>query len=432
MPTLRRTFRSLHTRNYRLFYAGQLVSVSGSWCQSVALSWLVFVVTRSGVALGVVTALQFLPMVAFGPWGGLLADRFDKRHLLIAANAFLGVTAAVLAGLTLGGVVQVWHLYLFSLLQGIGTAFEIPSRQSFVTELVGPDDLANAIGLNSALFNGSRVIGPAIAGVLIQVVGNGWCFAVNAVSFLVVIEAYRRMRASELHQPPPTARAKGQMREGVSVAWRTPVLRRTILGVGLFSFLGFNFQVLLPILTDRSYHGGSGLFSAVTAAMAFGSVVGALLVASRRLPSDRLLLASGASFGVVCLLASLSTDLRIALPLLVLSGGLGICFLSTANARTQLAATPALRGRVMSLYALVLLGATPAAAPVVGWIAEHVGARAVLAGGGVATAVVMAAVFGPVALRGGDAPDHSQTDLEAVTSQAATAELAADAALSPA
>jgi len=433
MPTLRRTFRSLHSRNYRLFYAGQLVSVSGSWCQTVALSWLVFSITGSGVALGAVTALQFVPMLLVGPWGGLLADRVDKRRLLMLANGFLGFVAVLLAGLTLSGVVEVWHLYALSLLGGVGTALEIPSRQAFVNELVGPDDLSNAIGLNSALFNASRVIGPGVAGVLIGLVGSGWCFAVNAVSFVAVIEAYRRMRPEELHgAATPTARAAGQLREGLAVAWRTPVLRRTIVLVGLFSFTAFNFQVLLPVLAERTYGGGSGLFSTLTAAMAVGSVVGALIVAGRRRPSDRTLLVTGVIYGLLLVGASATTNLSVALPLLVLAGGTGIAFLSTANARVQLAATPEVRGRVMALYALVFLGSTPVGAPLVGWIAERFGPQVALGGGGAAAAVIVAGTLLPAVLRGraGEA-SRRQTADEAVRAEAVTVEEAAADALAP-
>lgn len=412
MPTLKRTFRSLQTRNYRLFYAGQLVSVSGSWCQTVALSWLVWTLTGSGVALGTVTALQFVPMVLVGPWGGLLADRFEKRRVLMAANAFLAVVALLLVAVTISGVVQVWHLYALSLLGGVGIALEIPSRQAFVNELVGPDDLANAIGLNSALFNASRVIGPGVAGVLIGVVGSAWCFAVNAASFLAVIEAYRRMRTEELFVAgAPGAGGRGRLREGVAMAWRTPVLRRTILLVGMFSCTAFNFQILLPVLAERTYGGGSGLFSVLTATMAGGSVVGALAVAARRRPSDRALLMAGTVNGLLLVGASATASLAVGLPLLVLAGATGIAFLSTANARVQLAAAPEVRGRVMALYALVFLGSTPVAGPAVGFVAERFGARVALGAGGAVAALVIVAVLLPVVLRGGRR-DRSKTAIE--------------------
>jgi MFS family permease len=434
MPTLRRTFRSLHTRNYRLFYVGQLTSLSGTWCQNVALSWLVWSITGSGVALGAVTALQFLPILVLGAWTGLLADRVEKRRLLIASNLFLGGVAAALAVLTLTGVVQVWHLYALSLLGGVGTALEIPSRQSFVNELVGPDDLANAIGLNSALYNASRVIGPGLAGVLIGIVGSGWCFVINVVSFAAVIEAYRRMRSEDMYvDDTADARGKGQVRQGIVVAWRTPVLRRTILVVGIFSFTAFNFQVLLPVLAERSYGGGSGLFSVLTAGMGVGSVAGALLVASRHRPSDEALLVAGVLSGLLLVAASLTTVLVIVIPLLVIAGGTTIAFLSTANARVQLEAPADVRGRVIALYALVFLGSTPVAGPGIGWVAERFGAQVALGGGGAAATVVIAAMLLPSILRGrSTVAGRRPTAVEAATALEAASEQAADGALSPA
>jgi len=398
MPTLRRTFFSLRTRNFRLFYLGQLVSLSGTACQVVALSWVVYRLSDSAVALGTVTGLSFLPMLLAGPWGGLLADRFDKRRLLIGANAGMAAVAALLAGVTLLGAVQLWPLYALALLSGLGSAVEIPARQAFVNELVGPDQLSNAIGLNSALFNASRIVGPAIAAGLLALTGGGWCFAVNALSFVAVIEAYRRMSPSELRRAPRQVAQPGQVRAGLRYAWGEPVLRRTIALVGLVSLFSFNFPIILPVLAKRSYGGGSALFSALTATMAVGSVVGALVVAGRRRPSDRALLVTGLASGLLLLAAASTTSLVLVLPLFALAGGAGIAFFSTANARVQLVAAGEMRGRVMALYALVFLGTLPLASPLVGWIVQRFGAQVALGGGGLLAAISVGVALLPAAL----------------------------------
>jgi MFS family permease len=398
MPTLRRTFFSLRTRNFRLFYVGQLVSLSGTACQVVALSWVVYRLSDSAVALGTVTGLSFLPMLIAGPWGGLLADRFDKRRVLMAANAALAAVAVVLAGVTLLGTVQLWQLYLLAFLSGVGSAVEIPARQAFVNELVGPAQLSNAIGLNSALFNASRIVGPAVAAGLLALTGGGWCFAANAVSFLAVIEAYRRMRPAELRRAPRQGAERGQVRAGLRYAWGEPVLRRTIALVGLVSLFSFNFPIILPVLAKRSYGGGSAMFSALTATMAVGSVVGALVVAGRRRPSDRALLVTGLASGLLLLATASSRSMVLVLPLFALSGGAGIAFFSTANARVQLVAAGEMRGRVMAIYSLVFLGTTPFAAPIVGWVVQRFGAQAALGGGGLLAALSVAGILLPSAV----------------------------------
>jgi MFS family permease len=398
MPTIRRTFRSLSTRNYRLFYVGQLVSLSGTACQVVALSWVVYRLSDSALALGTVTGLSMLPMLLAGPWGGLLADRFDKRRLLMVANGGLAVVAVALAGVTLLGAVQLWQLYLLAFLSGLGSAVEIPTRQAFVNELVDPDRLPNAIALNSALFNASRIVGPALAAALLALTGGGWCFAVNAVSFVAVIVAYHRMRPADLRPSPRQGAERGQVRAGLRYAWGEPVLRRTIGLVGLVAFFSFNYPIVLPVLARETYGGGSSMFSALTATMAFGSVVGALVVAARRRPSDRVLLVTGLASGLLLLATATTTSLVLALPLLALSGGTGIAFFSTANARIQLVAVGEMRGRVMALYALVFLGSTPVGAPIVGWIVQHLGAQVALGGGGLLAAATVAVVLVPAVL----------------------------------
>jgi MFS family permease len=401
MPTLRRAFRPLHTRNYRLFYIGQLVSLSGTACQIVALSWVVYQLSDSAVALGTVTGLSLLPMLVAGPWGGLLADRFDKRRVLMAANAGMAVVATVLAGVTLLGSVQLWQLYVLALLSGVGSAVEIPTRQAFVTELVPSEQVTSAIGLNSALFNASRIVGPAVAAALLALAGGGWCFAANALSFVAVIGAYRRMRPAELRRAPRQGAERGQLRAGLRYAWGEPVLRRTIGLVGLVALFSFNYPIILPVLAARAYGGGSSMFSALTATMALGSVVGALVVAGRRRPSDRALLVAGVAAGLLLAVTATSRSMIVVLPLLALSGGASIGFFSTANARVQLVADSAMRGRVMALYALVFLGSTPLSAPLVGWIVQRFGPQVALGGGGLLAAATVAITLLPAALRDG-------------------------------
>lgn len=405
MPTIARTLSSFRSRNYRLFYLGQLVSLSGTACQVVALSWVVYRLTDSAVALGAVTGLSLLPMLIAGPWGGLLADRFDKRRLLIAANAFLAAVAGMLATVTLLGSAKVWQLGVLAFASGLGSAVEIPTRQSFVNELVGPEQLPNAIGLNSALFNASRILGPAVAAGLLALVGGGWCFVANAASFLAVIEAYRRMRTGELRRTPRQEARRGQLRQGLRYAWGEPVLRRTLLLVGVVSFFSFNFPIILPVLAERSYGGGSALFSALTATLGLGSVAGALVVAGRRRPTDRVLLFAGLASGLLLAAAAATTALVVVLPLLALAGGAGIAFFSTANARIQLVAAGELRGRVMALYTLVFLGSMPVGAPLVGWVVQRFGAQAALGGGGALAALAVAVTLLPASLagRGADA-----------------------------
>jgi MFS family permease len=379
---IRRTFQSLAVRNYRLYFVGQLVSNIGTWCQAVAQGWLVYTLTGSGTAIGVVTALQFLPTLLGGLWAGVVADRFDRRRILLCTQAAMAVAAGALAVLTIAGVVQVWEIYLLALLSGVGTALDTPARQAFVTELVAPDNLANAIALNSAMFNASRVVGPGIAGLLIAVVGTGWCFGVNAVSFAAVIAGLLAMRRGELFSPRLQPRARRQVRDGLAYAWRTPLLRTNILLIAVVGTFGINFPVILPVLAKEVFHGGSTTYSVLSAVMALGSLAGALVVAGRARPTRTVLFGSCLAFGVFSVLAALSTNLFIAVPLLVVVGATAIAYLSTANTIVQMTCSPEMRGRVMAIYALVLLGSTPIGGPAIGYVCQHFGARAGLALGG--------------------------------------------------
>jgi MFS family permease len=388
----------MRSRNYRLYFYGQLVSTSGTWMQTVALGWLVYRVTNSGFAVGVVTALQFLPMLMIGTYGGVIADRLDKRRTLIATQAGMAVGSAALAAITLAGTDPLWAIYVLTFVIGVFSAVDMPVRQAFVSEMVGEADLANAVALNSAMFNTSRVIGPAIGAILIRLFDVGPVFAVNAVSFGAVIAGLVMMRPDELFSSPPVERAKGQVREGLRYVWRTPELRSVILVLAVVGTLAFNFTVILPVLAKVTFGGGAGTYGLLTSLMGVGSLVGALAVASKLAPTAKLLVGSCLAFGVVMLASAVAPNLVTEDLVMVVLGAATITFLATCNSTLQLTSVPEMRGRVMALYGLVFLGSTPIGGPIVGWISQQFGPRYGLAMGGVAT-VVAAAAMGWVLLR---------------------------------
>jgi MFS family permease len=385
-----RTFRSLRIRNYRLFFFGQLVSVSGTWMQQLAQDWLVLRLTDRPLPVGITTALQFSPVLLLGIWGGLVADRIDKRRLLLATQGVMGTLALTLGVLTLTGAVRLWMIYLLALLLGCATSFDMPARQAFVTEMVGPDHLANAVGLNSAVFNSARIIGPAAAGVLIALVDIAPAFLINAFSYLAVIVGLSLMRPGELYRQPPVERSRGQVRDGLRYAWATPTLRSTLLLMGVVATLGLNFRVALPLLARFSFNGGPSLYGLLASAMACGSVVGALATASRSGPTRSLLLWSVTVFGVTSLVLAMVASPLLAAVVLVPLGFSSITWMSTANSTIQLGSTAAMRGRVMSIYGLLFLGSAPIGAMLVGWLSEHYGPRSSLVLGGVSSLLAVA------------------------------------------
>ena len=389
----RSTFASLRIRNFRLFFIAQVVSVTGTWMQSVAQMWLVLHLTGSGVALGITAALQFLPMLLFGTVGGLLADRMDKRRLLMLTQALAGLTALLLATLTLSGFVQLWMVYALALALGTVNVFDNPARQSFVTEMVGRESITNAVGLNSAVFTGARVIGPAIAGLLITFVGTGYCFLYNGLSYFPVVFALLLMRPSELNRAQPTARAKGQIREGIRYAWDRPELRFPLLLMLVVGLLAFNFSVLMPLMARYVFNSGAGTFGLLMSFMGIGSFAGALFSANRKAPSHRLLTVAGALLGVFLVGAAIAPTLWLELAVLIPMGVAMITFQATANSLLQLNSEPRFRGRVMALYVIVFIGSTPIGGPLVGWIAQQYGARVGLALGGIAALLASGVVF---------------------------------------
>jgi len=380
-----RTFHSLRVRNYRLFFFSQLISLSGTWMQTTAQSWLVLELTgkgSAGFALGLMMALQFLPLLLFGVWGGVVADRLDKRRTLIWTQSSAAVLAVALWLIVLTGATQLWMIYVLAFLLGVVTVFDNPARQAFVIEMVGSDDVANAVGLNSAVFNGARLIGPAIAGISIHAIGISPSFLLNAISFIPVVAALGAMRTRELVRHEPLPRSKGQVREGLRYVWHEPVLRSTLLLVTVVATFGFNFIIVLPLMARYEFGGDAGLYGLLFAVLAGGSLVGALVAAGRARPSRPLLVGSAAAFSVFAMLVALAPNALWAGIGLVPMGAFSMVFIATANSALQLTSRHEMRGRVMALYALVFLGSTPIGGPLIGWISQEWGARAGLFLGG--------------------------------------------------
>ncbi|WP_223733877.1 MFS transporter, partial [Streptomyces purpurogeneiscleroticus] len=386
------TFSSLRIRNYRLFATGQVVSNTGTWMQRIAQDWLVLSLTGSSAAVGITTALQFLPMLLFGLYGGVIADRLPKRKLLLLTQSAMGLTGLALAVLTLTGQVQVWHVYLVAFLLGLVTVVDNPARQSFVSEMVGPDDIRNAVSLNSANFQSARLVGPAVAGVLITAVGSGWAFMLNGLSFIAPVVGLLMMRPSELHQGKVVPRGKGQLREGLRYVAGRPDLIWPIVLVGFIGTFGFNFPIWLTAFVDKVYHSGAGTYGLLNTLMAAGSLAGALLAARRGTSRLRLLVGAALAFGILEIAASLAPTFWLYAALLVPIGMCGLTINVTANSSVQLATDPAMRGRVMSLFMMVFMGGTPLGAPLVGWITDAYGARIGFLSGGVISALAAVGV----------------------------------------
>jgi len=384
---IHQTFSSLRIRNFRLYFTAQLISVSGTWMQSVAQAWLVLHLTDSGVDLGIVVGLQFLPMLILGPFGGLVADRVNKRSLLFITQTAGGVLALVLGILVVSHTVVLWQVYLLAGLLGVVNLFDNPARQTFMMELVGRDDLPNAVSLNTVVMNASRVVGPAIGGVIITLFGLGVCFFVNAASYVAVIVGLAMMRVAELHRTEPVERAKGQVRDGFRYVWRTPALRNVLLAVALIGVFAYNFTVTLALLAKGTFHGGAGTYAVLTSCMGAGAIVGGLFAAHRSRPTPRLLQVLALTFGGLLAAVALAPTLVAADVLIVAMGAASVGFIATANATLQLTSDPAMRGRVMALYAMAFLGTTPIGAPLVGAIAQATSPRVALMVGAVATVV---------------------------------------------
>lgn len=404
------TFRALAHRDYRLYATGGVVSNVGTWMQRVAQDWLVLLLTaNSGLALGITTGLQFLPILLLSPIAGVVADRFPKRRLLQVAQVGMAVPAAVLGVLALTGVAQAWHVYVIAFVFGVATAFEAPARQAFVGELVTPEDLPNAIGLNSASFNASRVVGPGLAGLMIAAFGSGVeatgvVILLNAASYGAVILALQGVRGTGT-TPETVPRRPGMIRDGVSYVRSRPDLL-LVLGVMFFvGTFGLNFQLTSALMATEVYDKGAGEYGVLGSTMAIGSLAGSLIAARRAAPTLRLVVISAVTFGVVEIVIALMPSYLTFVALTPLVGITALTTITAANATMQLTVPPEIRGRVMALYLMVFMGGTPLGAPIVGWVGEAMGARWSLVIGGVLTiggTLLCAAIFMRAARRTAD------------------------------
>ncbi len=386
-------FRSLRVRNYRLYASGQLVSLTGTWMQRVAQDWLVLELTNSGTALGIVTALQFGPSLFLGLWGGVLADRSDKRRLLLATQSALALVALLLGALDIAGIVQYWQVLVLATMLGVITAIDTPVRQSFVVEMVGKADLTNAVGINSAIFNTGRILGPAVAGVMISAVGTGWAFVANAASSVGVLVALSMMRTAELHPSPPLVRARGQLREGFRYVRARSDLVLTMVLIFMFGTFGLNFAITCALMAKQVFHRGATGYGLLSTALAVGAFCGAIIATRRtKRPTALYLLVVAAAFSVAEIVSGLMPDFVWTAIALVPTGLAMLSVTTAANANVQLGVAPMMRGRVMSLYLVCFMGGTPLGAPIVGWLAGTAGPRWGLIGGGVVCLLSVAAL----------------------------------------
>ncbi|QKT09146.1 MFS transporter [Gordonia sp. X0973] len=416
-------FASLSHRNYRIYFTGAVISNIGTWIQRVAQDWLVLELSHhSAVAIGVTTALQFLPALVLSPAGGLLADRMDKRLLLALTQSWMAVSSLVLGLLAVSGVAQTWHVYLIAFVFGIGSAVDVPARQAFVTEVAGRDNLTNAIGLNSASFNAARLIGPGVAGLIIAAWGSGWAILTNALSYVAMLVALALLDTDELERPERVTRAKGQVREGFRYVAARPELL-IALGVGFaVGTFALNFQLTNAVMVSNEFKLGAESYGLAGSVMGIGSLAGAL-IAARRAQAPPLRYVVGASLVFALLLGILGfmPDYPAYLVLLPLVGLAGLLTMTATNMFVQTTTDPMLRGRVMALYAMVMMGGTPLGAPLMGWFAQVLGPRAPLWGGALLQVVTIAVVVGVVRLRvrGAAPPPESEQQVASPADQVA-------------
>jgi MFS family permease len=386
-------FRSLRGFNYRTWALGAIVSNVGTWMQRTAQDWIVLkeLTHANATAVGVVMSLQFGPQVLLLPFTGAAADHMDRRKLLFATQATMGALALGLGLLTVTGVVQLWHVYVFAFFLGCATAFDAPARQTFVSDLVGEADLSNAVGLNSMSFNSARMIGPAIAGLLIATVGSGWVFLINAASFVAVLASLVVLRTNELHVKVRPPRKQGDLADGFRYVWRRPDLKAVLLMLFFVGTFGLNFPIFLSTMAVSVFHKGAGQYGLLSSFMAVGSVTGALLAAKRATPRITVLLGAAVVFGLGLAVASVMPNYALFGVALVVIGVSAQTFTTTAISVAQLSTEPSMRGRVMAILLATALGTTPVGAPIVGWVADTFGPRWALtvgAAGGLAAAAV--------------------------------------------
>ena len=400
-------FRSLRVRNYRLYASGQLISLTGTWMQRVAQDWLVLSLTNSGSALGIVTALQFGPSLLFGLWGGVLADRSNKRRLLLVTQTSLALVALALGLLDVAGVVRYWHVLVLAFLLGLVSAVDMPVRQSFVVEMVGRRELTNAVAINSTIFNAGRIIGPAAAGVMISAVGTGWAFIANALSSVAVIAGIALMRTAELHPAPVVERHRGQLREGFAYVRSRADLMLVMVLIFVIGTFGMNFQITAALMAKQVFHRTATGYGLLSTALAVGACLGAVFATRRTTrPTQLFLLGAATSFSVLEILCGLMPTFALTAALLVPTGLVMLSYSTASNASVQLGVEPTMRGRVMSIYLLSFMGGTPFGAPLVGWVAEVAGPRWGLLGGGLVCLVCTVAIALLISRRRGLTPAY--------------------------
>ncbi len=390
------TFSALAVRNYRIYILGAIVSNTGTWMQRIGQDWLVLQLTNSGTALGITTGLQLLPALLFSPIAGVVADRVPKRTVLRFTQVAMALPALLLGVLAVTGAVQTWHVYVLAFVFGIGTAFDAPARQSFVVEIVGQKDLANAVGLNSASFNLARMIGPALAGLLIAALGSGvaaagWVILINALSYLAVLTSLQLLDGDRLSPSRVTGTRKHAVRDGIAYVRSRPDLVLILTCVFFVGTFGMNFQMTSALMATDVFGKGAGEYGLLASIMAIGSLAGALLAARRSRPRVRFVVLAGAAFSVTEIVAGLMPTYVTFAAVLPLLGLCALTMITAANATIQLTSSPMMRGRVAALYLMVFMGGTPVGAPVVGWVGETFGARWMLIGGGGVTLAGIAA-----------------------------------------
>ncbi|MGB8645377.1 MAG: MFS transporter [Anaerolineae bacterium] len=391
------TFSSLRVRNYRLYYTGQVISTSGTFMQSVAQAWLVLQLTHSGTELGLVSALQFLPVLLLSPFGGVIADRFPKRTLLLITQSAFGVLALILGALVATNLVQLWMIQVLAFSYGLVNVVDNPTRQSFVVEMVGESELRNAVTLYSSLVNLSRVIGPTIAAIIIATISLAPCFILNGLSYAAVIIMLAAIRTRELHTHALAPRKGSQILAGFRYVASTPLLRNVLLMMALIGTFTFEFQVSLPLMAEGTFHGDASSYAALTSAMGLGAVAGGLTTAGQKRTGANLLITAALLFGGTTVIASLMPNLALAVVAMVFVGFFSIYFTSLGNTTLQLESDPQMRGRVMAFWSIAFLGSTTIGGPIIGWVGEYIGPRWGLGIGG--TAALVAAGVGMLTLR---------------------------------